>query len=41
MLTCKRPGTGISPNEMDRVLGKSPKVAISAEQVLTWEMFSH
>jgi N-acetylneuraminate synthase/N,N'-diacetyllegionaminate synthase len=41
MLACKRPGTGISPNEMDRVLGKSPKVAISAEQVLTWEMFSH
>ncbi len=41
MLASKRPGTGIPPNEMDRVLGKSPKVAISAEQVITWEMFSH
>ena len=40
MLACKRPGTGIPPNELDRVLGKSSKVAISAEQILTWEMFS-
>lgn len=39
MLACKRPGTGIPLNELDRVLGKSPKVAISAEQLLTWEMF--
>ena len=39
MLACKRPGTGIPPNELDRVLGKSPKVAIAAEQVITWEMF--
>ena len=39
MLACKRPGTGISPNELDRVLGKPPKAAIAAEQVLTWEMF--
>jgi N-acetylneuraminate synthase len=39
MLACKRPGTGISPNELDRVLGKSSKVAILAEQVLTWDMF--
>jgi len=38
MLACKRPGTGIPPNELDRVLGKSPKVAISAEQLLTWDM---
>ncbi len=40
MLACKRPGTGIPPNELDRVLGKTAKVAILAEQVLTWEMFS-
>lgn len=40
MLACKRPGTGIPPNELDRVMGKSAKVPISAEQVLTWEMFS-
>ena len=39
MLACKRPGTGIPPNELDRVLGKSAKVPLSAEQVLTWEMF--
>ena len=39
MLACKRPGTGIPPNELDRVLGKSPKVAIAVEQVITWEMF--
>ena len=39
MLACKRPGTGIPPNELDRVLGKSAKIPLSAEQVLTWEMF--
>ena len=39
MLACKRPGTGISPGELDRVLGKPVKVALSAEQVITWEMF--
>ena len=39
MLACKRPGTGISPGELDRVLGKLAKVALSAEQVITWEMF--
>ncbi len=40
MLACKRPGTGIPPNELDRVLGKSAKVPLAAEQVLNWEMFS-
>ena len=39
MLACKRPGTGIPPGELGSVLGKSSKIAISAEQVLTWEMF--
>jgi N,N'-diacetyllegionaminate synthase len=39
MLSCKRPGTGIPPKEIGRVLGKSAKIAIPAEQVLTWEMF--
>ena len=39
MLACKRPGTGISPGELGRVLGKPAKVALSAEQVITWEMF--
>lgn len=41
MLTCKRPGTGIPPTELDDVVGKSLKVPVSAEQVLTWEMFSN
>jgi N,N'-diacetyllegionaminate synthase len=40
MLGCKRPGTGIPPSDLDGVLGKSLKVQVSAEQVLTWEMFS-
>jgi N,N'-diacetyllegionaminate synthase len=40
MLVCKRPGTGIPPDELERVLGKSAKIPLSAEQVLTWEMFS-
>ncbi len=39
MLDCKRPGTGIPPTELDGVLGKSLKVPVFAEQVLTWEMF--
>ena len=40
MLGCKRPGTGISPSDLNGVLGKSLKVQVSAEQVLTWEMLS-
>jgi N,N'-diacetyllegionaminate synthase len=39
MITCKRPGTGISPAELNAVVGKSCKNDISAEQVLTWDMF--
>ena len=34
----KRPGTGISPVDLDRVLGKCVKVHVAAEQVITWEM---
>jgi N,N'-diacetyllegionaminate synthase len=39
MLACKRPGTGIPPKELNQVIGKSPKIDIVAEQVITWEMF--
>lgn len=39
MIACKRPGTGISPAELNSVLGKTCKNDISAEQVLTWDMF--
>ena len=38
MLACKRPGTGIPPTDLDGVLGKSLKVPVSAEQVITWNM---
>ena len=39
MISCKRPGTGIPPAELNSVLGKSCKNDIRAEQVLTWDMF--
>jgi N,N'-diacetyllegionaminate synthase len=39
MISCKRPGTGISPAEINSVLGKIGKNDISAEQVFTWDMF--
>jgi N,N'-diacetyllegionaminate synthase len=39
MIACKRPGTGISPAELDSVLGRPCKNDVSAEQVLTWDMF--
>jgi N,N'-diacetyllegionaminate synthase len=38
MISLKRPGTGISPTELDRVVGKKAKIDILAEQVITWEM---
>jgi N-acetylneuraminate synthase/N,N'-diacetyllegionaminate synthase len=38
LLTAKRPGTGISPVDRDRVIGKKTKSKILAEQVLTWDM---
>ena len=39
MIACKRPGTGIPPADISRVLGKPCKNDIQAEQVLTWELF--
>ena len=39
MIACKRPGTGIPAAELNNVLGKLCKNDISAEQVLTWDMF--
>ncbi|MFQ5673519.1 MAG: N-acetylneuraminate synthase family protein [Nitrospinales bacterium] len=38
MIALKRPGTGISPAYLERVLGRKAKTAISAEQVISWEM---
>jgi N,N'-diacetyllegionaminate synthase len=39
MIACKRPGTGIPTSELNDMLGKTCKIDISAEQVLTWDMF--
>lgn len=39
MLTFKRPGTGISPSEIDKVIGKIAKVDISEDTILQYSMF--
>ena len=39
MLTFKRPGTGISPSEIDNIIGKIAKVDISEDIILQQEMF--
>jgi sialic acid synthase SpsE len=38
MLTYKRPGTGIPPKFLPLVVGRTARVDIVADQVLTWEM---
>jgi N,N'-diacetyllegionaminate synthase len=38
MLTLKRPGTGISPRDFYKVLGKKAKIHIDADEILTWDM---
>lgn len=38
MLTRKRPGFGIAPRDLDRVLGRALRVAVEHDDVLTWEM---
>lgn len=37
MLAMKRPGTGISPQEIYKVLGKTAKLAIAENEILTWD----
>ena len=39
MLTTKGPGTGISPMELEKVIGKKAKEDILADQVISWEDF--
>jgi N,N'-diacetyllegionaminate synthase len=39
MIACKRPGNGISPAELENVIGKPCKRDLKEEQVLTWDMF--
>jgi sialic acid synthase SpsE len=38
MLTTKRPGFGIPPSELDRVLGRTLKVGVDEDDILQWEM---
>jgi sialic acid synthase SpsE len=37
MLTTKRPGYGIKPRERDLVIGRTSRVDIAADEVITWE----
>jgi len=37
MLMMKRPGTGISPRDLYKVLGRKAKQNIAADEILTWE----
>jgi len=38
LITAKRPGTGILPNHLERVLGRPTIRDISADETITWEM---
>jgi len=38
MLVIKRPGTGIAPKDVDKVVGKKPKKDIEDDEVLQWDM---
>jgi len=40
MLTFKRPGTGISPNELDKVIGKKSKVDIKEDTLIEYFMLN-
>ena len=39
-LTCKRPATGISPKDIDQVVGKITLEKIKSDDVLKWNMLS-
>lgn len=38
MITIKRPGTGISPAELEQVIGRRLRRGVSADTVLNWDM---
>lgn len=40
MLTWKRPGTGISPEELEKLIGKEAKEDIPEDTILQWGMFA-
>ena len=38
-LTFKRPGTGIPPDDIEKVVGKKLKFSIEEDDIINWEMF--
>ncbi len=38
MITVKRPGYGIRPKHLDTVVGRTPRVDVEEDEILTWEM---
>ncbi len=36
-ITLKRPGYGIQPSDIDKVIGRTAKVDIKADEIVTWE----
>jgi N,N'-diacetyllegionaminate synthase len=38
MLTTKRPGYGIKPKDIDRIVGRAARVDIEFDDVITWDM---
>lgn len=39
MLACKRPGHGLPPRYLDRIIGQRTRVPIRKESLVRWEMF--
>lgn len=39
MIIPKRPGTGISPDQIDLIIGRTAQKNIAADDILDWEMF--
>jgi sialic acid synthase SpsE len=40
MWTLKRPGTGIAPRDLYKVLGKKAKIRISEDEIISWDKLS-
>jgi sialic acid synthase SpsE len=38
MLTVKRPGYGVAPKDLDHVIGRTLRIDVEADEILTWEM---
>ncbi|WP_346961702.1 SAF domain-containing protein [Clostridium sp.] len=37
LITFKRPGTGISPSDLEKVIGRKVALDLGEDTVLTWE----